>query len=168
MNHLRGNWLLFRIIAIYAAYVVLGAWVVSWPHMFNLVALFATIGGIVLFARYAREAWHILWDKERGRYGSHHAVLGAAEVGLGLIYMGLFRLVYNYFEQPDAWRATWFSSFGLFIVAKGVFRQGTSPDEDLLLAGLPRRFWNIILMAICVMVAFAAGTQFGTIDHTGR
>lgn len=129
MKHLQGNWLLFRIDAIYAAYVLVGV-SVPRPLMFNAVAILATIGGTVLFARYSREAWKILWDQERGKYGAHHAVLGAAEVGLGLMYMGLFRLTWNYFDQPDSWFATWFSSLGLFMVAKGTFRQGHIPSRD--------------------------------------
>lgn len=159
MKHFQGNWLLFCIVAIYAAYVTVGS-LIPRPLMFNAVAILATIGGTVLFARYSREAWKILWDQERGKYGAHHAVLGAAEVGLGLMYMGLFRLTWNYFDQPDRWSATWFSSFGLFMVAKGTFRQGTSPGEDALLAGLPRRFWNWLLWGVCLMLAFLAGTHY--------
>lgn len=161
MKHLQGNWLLFRIVAIYAVYVVVGI-SIPRPLIFNAVAILATIGGTVLFARYSREAWRILWNKERGTYGAHHAVLGAAEVGLGLMYLGLFRLVWNYFGQPDAWQASWYSSLGLFMVAKGTFRQGVSPVEDGLLAGLPRRFWNWLLWAVCLMLAFLAGTHFNT------
>lgn len=159
MNHLRGNWLLFRILAVYAVYVSIGL-ILPRPHLFNAVAILAAIGGTVLFARYAREAWRILWNQERASYGAHHAVLGAAEVGLGLMYMGLFRLVWNWFEQPDSWSATWFSSLGLFMVAKGVFRQGTSPGEGSLLIGLPQRFWIWLLWAVCLILAFLAGTHF--------
>jgi hypothetical protein len=159
MQHLRGNWLLFRILLVYAAYATVGS-LVPRPYIFNAVAILAAIGGTVLFARYSREAWRILWDQERGKYGAHHAVLGAAEVGLGLMYMGLFRLVWNYFGQPEAWQTTWFSSLGLFMVAKGTFRQGTSPGDDALVAGLPYRFWNWLLWSVCIMLAFLAGTHF--------
>lgn len=159
MKHLRGNWLLFRIVVIYALYVAIGI-ATPRPYMFNVVAILAAVGGTVLFARYSREAWRILWNQERGSYGAHHAVLGAAEVGLGLMYMGLFRLVWNWFGQQDEWSATWFSSLGLFMVAKGTFRQGTSPGEDMILAGLPRRFWNWLLWFVCLMLAFLAGTHF--------
>lgn len=160
MKHLRGNWLLFRIVATYTAYVGIGMLAVR-PDVFNAVAIFATIGGTVLFARYARESWKILWNQHRGAYGAHHAILGAAEVGLGLMYMGLFRLIWNHFHQPDAWQATWFSSMGLFMVAKGTFRQGTSPVDDTRLIGLPRRFWNWLLLAVCIMIAYVAGATFG-------
>lgn len=159
MKHLIGNWLLFRIFAVYALYTAIGL-AISRPHIFNAVAILAAVGGTVLFARYSREAWVILWNQERGSYGAHHAVLGAAEVGLGLMYMGLFRLTWNWFDQPETWTATWYSSLGLFMVAKGTFRQGTSPGEDALLAGLPRRFWNWMLWVVCLMLAFLAGTHF--------
>lgn len=159
MKHIQGNWLLLRILAIYAAYVAIGM-AVPRPHIFNAVAILAALGGTVLFARYARETWRILWDQERGAYGAHHAVLGATEVGLGLMYMGLFRLTYNHFGQPETWQTTWFSSLGLFMIAKGVFRQGTSPAENALLIGLPRRFWNWLLFAVCVLTAFLAGTHY--------
>jgi hypothetical protein len=159
MKHLRGNWLLGRIILIYALYVGIGL-AVPRPHMFSAVAILATIGGTILFARYAREAWQIIWNQERGAYGAHHAVLGATEVGMGLMYLGLYRLVWNQFGQPDTWQATWFSSLGLFMVAKGVFRQGTSPSDDLLLGGLPRRFWNWLMISVGLMLAFLAGMHF--------
>ena len=107
MKHIRGNWLLLRIAVVYALYVAIGV-AVPRPYIFSIVSILATIGGTVLFARYAREAWRIVWNQERGSYGAHHAVLGAAEVGLGLMYMGLFRLTFNYFGQPDTWQATWF------------------------------------------------------------
>lgn len=159
MNHLRGNWLLFRILLFYGLYIGVGL-IIPKPYLFSIVSILATVGGIVLFARYAPEAWRILWQQERGQYGAHHAVLGAAEVGLGLMYMGLFRLTWNYFGQPDSWQATWFSSLGLFMIAKGVFRQGMSPNEDALLIGLPRKFWNIFLFAVSMLLAFIAGSYF--------
>lgn len=163
LENLRGNWLFFRVLAIYTVYAIIGC-LVERPIMFNLVAMAATVGGIILFGKYAKEAWRILWKKERGSYGAHHAVLGAAEVGLGLMYMGMFRLVWNYFDQPLTWQATWFSSLGLFMVAKGVIRQGTSTGEDAIVIGLPRRFWTWLVLAVCLIAAFFAGTTFGPID----
>lgn len=160
IKHIRGNWLLISLTVVYASYIAIG-WVTPRPYISNIVAIMALIAGAFMFSRYAGKAWDILWYRERGPYGAHDAVLGAAELSLGAVYSGMYRLVWNYFEQPEPWVGTWFSSLGLFMIAKGMYRMYRSPVEGASEIGFPDGFWNVAMWVIGLMLAFIAGTHFG-------
>lgn len=160
MQHIRGNWLLITLAVVYTAYVVVGTFTPR-PYMSSIVGIMATLAGVFMFFRYAGKAWDVIWKQERGQYGAHDAVLGATEVALGIVYSGMYRLVWNYYDQPDAWAATWFSSLGLFMIAKGAYRMAISPSEDLVPQRFPEGFWTVVMWLFGLMIAYIAGATFG-------
>jgi len=160
MRHVRGNWLLITLAVVYAAYVCVGI-LTPRPYMSSIVGIMALAAGLFMFTRYASKAWDILWNQERGQYGAHNAVLGAAEVALGIVYSGMYRLVWNYYGQPDTWQATWFSSLGLFMIAKGAYRVAISPAEELQSHRMPEGFWTVVMWLCGLMIAYVAGATFG-------
>lgn len=160
MQHIRGNRLLITILGVYLAYMTVGYFTPK-PYISSIVGILALGAGVFMFIRYASTAWSILWYQERGKYGAHDAVLGAAELSLGMIYSGLFRLLWNYLGQPDHWSGTWFSSLGLFMIAKGAYRVALSPSDDLPTQGFPKDFWTIVFCLFAVMLAYVAGATFG-------
>lgn len=159
-QHIRGNWLLISLAVVYAAYVCVGM-MTPRPYISSVVGIMATLAGAFMFSRYAGKAWDILWNRERGMYGAHNAVLGAAEFSLGLVVSGLYRLAWNYFDQPLAWSGTWVSSLGLFMIAKGAYRMAISPSDDIAQTKFPDGFWSVVIWLFGLMVAFVAGTHFG-------
>lgn len=160
IQHIRGNRLLLTILTVYAIYVFVGHFTPR-PYMSSIVGIMSFGAGVFMFVRYAGTAWNILWNQERGKYGAHDAVLGAAELALGMIYSGLFRLMWIYFDQPDSWSGTWFSSLGLFMIAKGAYRVALSPSDDLPVHRFPKDFWTIVFILFAVILAYVAGATFG-------
>lgn len=160
MQHIRGNRLLLTILLIYAVYIFVGHFTPR-PYVSSIVGILSLGAGIFMFTRYAATAWDVLWNQERAQYGAHDAVLGAAELALGMIYSGMFRLLWNYFEQPDTWSGTWFSSLGLFMIAKGAYRVALSPSEDLPTHRFPKDFWTIVMILFAMIIAYVAGATFG-------
>ena len=161
IQHLRGNRLLLTLAIVYAAYIVVGS-ITPRPYMSSIVGIAGTMAGLFMFSRYAGKAWGIVWKQERGQYGAHDAILGAAEVALGITYSGLFRLAWIWYGQPDSWVSTWFSSLGLFMIAKGAYRIAISPNEDLAPNHYPDGFWTVLMWLFMVMVAYVAGATFGS------
>jgi len=160
MQHLRGNWLLISIVVIYTVYVLIGSFTPR-PYISSVVGIMALMAGLFMFARYAGAAWRILWHHERGAFGAHQAGLGAAELGLGMVYSGMYRLVWNYFDQPNTWSGTWFSSLGLFLIAKGAYRVALSPTDELRTDRFPEGFWTVVLWIFGLICAYVAGATFG-------
>lgn len=160
MQHIRGNWLLITLAVVYAAYIGIGM-ITPRPYMSSIVSIMALMAGVFMFSRYAGKAWDILWKGERGEYGAHNAVLGAAELALGMVYSGMFRLTWNYYGQPDTWSSTWFASLGLFMIAKGAYRIAISPTDDLKAQKLPEGFWTLLMWLFAIMIAYVAGATFG-------
>lgn len=160
LNHLRGNQLLLTIMAVYAVYVFIG-YMTPRPYISSIVGILSLGAGVFMFSRYARAAWDVLWNRERAPYGAHDAVLGAAELALGMVYSGLFRLSWNYFGQPDTWSGTWYSSLGLFMIAKGAYRIALSPEDELPTSRLPRNVLTALFFGFALIVAYVAGATFG-------
>lgn len=159
-RHIQGNWLLFTLVIVYSAYVAVGM-VTPKPYMSSIVGIMAFAAGAFMFMRYASKAWDIVWKQERGQYGAHNAVLGATELAAGMVYSGMFRLAWNYYGQPDSWVGTWFSSLGLFMIAKGAYRVAISPAEDLQAHKFPEGFWTVVMWLFGLMIAYVAGATFG-------
>jgi len=160
IDHIRGNRLLLTLVGVYTAYVLFG-YFTPRPYMSNVVGILALIAGLFMFARYAGKAWDIVWNRVRGEYGAHDAIVGAAEFAGGMIYSGMYRLVWNFFDQPDAWTGTWFSSLGLFMIAKGAYRVALSPTDELPIHRLPKDFFTIMVILFAIMIAYVAGATFG-------
>lgn len=160
VNHIRGNRLLLTLAAIYLAYFIVGFFTPR-PYVSSIVGILALGAGVFMFGRYVTTAWKVLWWQERGAYGAHDAVLGAAELALGMIYSGTFRLVWNYFDQPDNWSGTWYSSLGLFMIAKGAYRIALSPTDDLQETRFPKDVITVLFFGFALVVAYVAGATFG-------
>ena len=159
INHLRGNWLLWQIILIYAAFIVIGE-LTPRPYLAASVGIMAFLAGMLMFVSYAPKAWDVLWKQERGKYGAHNAILGGAEFSLGLVVSGGARLLWYCYGNPGSWLGTWPLSLGLFMVAKGAFRMAISPTDDTLKPRFPEGFWAMVLWVTGLIVAFLAGTHF--------
>ena len=159
IDHIRGNRLLITLVIIYVAYVGIG-WFTPRPYISSVVGILSLMAGTFMFARYAGKAWDILWKQERGKYGAHNAILGATELALGMCYSGMYRLIWNYYGSPETWSGTWFSSLGLFLVAKGAYRMAISPTDDINPHNFPDGFWNVVLWVFAIIIAFIAGTHF--------
>lgn len=160
IEHVRGNRLLLTLLIVYAAYVGIGV-LTPKPYMSAVIGIVALLAGIFMFIQYAGKAWGILWNQERGQYGAHDAVLGAAELALGMVYSGMYRLVWNYYERPDSWTGTWYASLGLFMIAKGAWRVALSPIEEHPPHRFPEGFWTVVLWLFALMTAYVAGATFG-------
>lgn len=160
IEHIRGNRLLLTLILVYAGYVCVGMFTPR-PYISSVVGILALLAGLFMFSRYANKAWDIVWNRERGEYGAHNAVLGAAEFALGMVYSGMYRLVWNYFDNPESWSGTWYSSLGLFMIAKGAYRVAMSPTDELAVNGFPKDFWTILACLFALMLAYVAGATFG-------
>ncbi len=114
---LRGNWLLFQIVGTYAAFWIIATFA-DKPWLANMVSGLAIIAGVFLCLRYVPKSLSIILCKERGAFGAHNAVLGAAEIGIGLLWGGMYRILYyNVFEHPAAWVASGWAIFSLFRMA---------------------------------------------------
>lgn len=160
INHLRGNWLLLSLIGVYAMFVLVGE-LTPRPYLAGAVGVMAFLSGMLMFLSYASKAWDILWNRERGPYGAHNAILGGAEFSLGLVVSGGARLAWYYFERPEAWSGHWILSLGLFMVAKGAFRMAISPTDDSLTPRFPEGLWYAVLWMVGLVVAFLAGRFVG-------
>lgn len=162
MVKFKGNWLLWQVIAVYAAYIAAGVLVVPRPYMSSGTAIAAMISGLLLAMRYSGLALQILLQGKRGEHGAHDAVLGAAELAYGLIYSGLFRLAYVYYGQPESWRSTVWGALGLLAIAKGCFRMFISPDEVVPGHRFPEGLKMALLWSVGLVIAFIAGANFSS------
>jgi hypothetical protein len=162
MIKLRGNWLLWQVVIIYAAYIIVGVFVVPRPYMSSGTAIASMIAGSLLAMRYGGLAAQILLQGKRGDHGAHDAVMGAAELAIGLIYSGIFRLAYVYFGEPESWRSTVWGALGLLAVAKGCFRMFISPDEVVPGHRFPEGMKMALLWSVGLVIAFIAGANFGS------
>lgn len=160
MVKLKGNWLLWQVIAIYAVYIAVGYFLVPRPFMSSGTAIAAMISGCLLLMRYGALALQILLQGKRGDHGAHDAILGAAELAVGLLYSGVFRLAYVYFGQPESWRSTVWGALGLLAIAKGCFRMFISPNEIVPGHRLPDGLKMALLWSVGLIIAFIAGANF--------
>lgn len=162
MIKLKGNWLLWQILGVYAVFLVAGDFVIPKPFMSSGTAIMALIAGALMAMRYAGTAAEILLSGRRGEYGAHNAVLGAAEFAFGLVYSGIYRLAFVYFNQPHSWLSSVWGAVGLFMIAKGCFRLAISPDDVTPGHRFPEGFKMIALWVFGLVIAFVAGTHFAS------
>jgi hypothetical protein len=113
--------------------------------------------------RFAPKAYDVLFKAERGEYGAHSSILGAAEIASGIVYSGMYRLLWIYFGQPTAWTGTALSSLGLFMIAKGSYRLAISPDDLDTFHQFYDRFWLVILWLFSLVIVFIAGAHFSSL-----
>lgn len=161
MIKIRGNWLLWRVIMIYAIFMIVGQYFIPRHAISNATAVCALIAGAVMAARYSGEAYRVLFKEKRGNNGAHSAILGVAEFGYGLVYSGAYRLLWNHMGQPDAWVGTVWSSLGLFAIAKGAYRLAVTPDEVTPVHRFPEGFKMVALLAFGLIVGMVIGTNLG-------
>jgi hypothetical protein len=153
------NRLLLNGLLLFAFYWLVAP-LVPKPYVSSAMSLLSLSAGTLMFSRYAEQTWQILWHRERSEAGSHYAILGASLVSLGVVYSGIYSLLWIYFGQPDDWTASATSSFGRGLVAVGFFLMAISPDTDNVGAGYPIGFWRSLGVLLAIILAFIAGTHF--------
>lgn len=161
MIKFRGNWLLLQVALIYAGYAAM-AFFVPRPYVASAVSILALMAGFLLLSRYIGKALDILLRMERGEFGGHNSILGATEMSSGVVYSGMFRLLWVYFGQPETWVSTGLSSLGLFMIAKGAYRLALSPGEVEDPHKFPSWFWSRLLWIFGLIIAFLLGTHFSS------
>lgn len=158
MESIRNNRLLLQVLIVYTLYILVG-WSLQRPLASSATGILSLMVGVVFAMRYTVPAYRILFLRERGEYGAHNSILGACEISYGMIYSGLFRLFWIYFERPETWSSTVWSSLGLFMIAKGAFRLAISPSQEVELPNFPANFLYVIMWIFGLILAFVAGNN---------
>ena len=157
------NRLLLNGTILFAIYVAMGITVPN-PYVSSAMSLLSLMAGVAMFSRYAETSYDILFRGERSEGGGHLAVLGASIQSAGVIYTGLFSLLWIYMGQPPEWAGTALSGFGRGLVAVGFWMMTVSPDDPSGTHGkYPSGFWRIVFVACAIVVAFVAGTHFSNL-----
>lgn len=162
MKALFKNRLLLISLVLIAAYWTIAP-LIERPAVRNTMSLLSLISGGLMFHRYAYMAYCVLILQDRNDKGAHYAVLGAAISSVGVIWAGLFSILWIYFKQPPEWTATATSSFGSGLIAVGFWLMTISPDSPKIGFGYPIGFARIVLAVFALVLAFVAGTHFASI-----
>lgn len=128
------------------------------PRGSNAIGVGAVCAGIFLTWQYVETFLAILFKRER-RPG-WVAILCVTGIGIGMTVSGIWRLVFNRYEQPTEWIGTATSSFGLAIMMAAAFGLGLSHTLTKVEGSYPGGFWRAVLVALAIVVAFVAGQQF--------
>lgn len=153
------NWLLFRAIAVLISYCAVGSFSPK-PYFSSVIGMFAIMMGGMMFVRYMRASYEILVNERRGEFGGHIAVLGAASIGFGLVFSGLFRILWGYYGSPPEWTGTSISSFGLFMIVLGSYLIAKAPEAAQVRHKFPTALWQNAIIIMAIIAAFVAGTHF--------
>lgn len=165
MNKDNINWLLVKAIAILVSYCIVGYFTPK-PYISSVTGMFAIMIGGMMFFRYIETAYEILVKQRRGESGGGHiAILGATAVGFGLVYSGLFRIIWNYFESPLDWAGTSTSTFGLFMIVLGSLLIARAPEAVSGPSKFPTGFWRNTIILMGFIVAFVAGMHFSNFQQ---
>ncbi len=156
------NPLLRNGIVLLLLYVMMGVTVPN-PYVSSAMSLLSLMAGVAMFSRYAETSYEILFKGERSSGGGHLAVLGASIQSAGVIYSGLFSLIWIYYGQPPEWTGTAVSSFGRGLVAVGFWMMTVSVDDPTVPSKYPSGFWRMVFIACAIVVAFVAGTHFSNL-----
>lgn len=163
MKRIYKNKLLIHAILIFGTYWAV-AFVSPNPYVSSAMSLLSLMAGFLMFGRYVSTSYDILINGERSEVGSHYAILGATTVAAGLIYSGMFSLMWIYFQQPPHWTGTAVSSFGRGMIALGLWLMAISPDSLSHGAKFPNGFWRATLVVMAIIIAFVAGTHFADLQ----
>lgn len=153
------NRLLMNGVILLTIYLAMGITVPN-PYVSSAMSLLSMMAGGAMFFRYAETSYEILFRGMRSSGGGHLAVLGASIQSAGVIYSGLFTLIWIYFDQPTEWTGTAYSSFGRALIAVGFWMMTVSADDPAVPSRYPSGFWRMLLIACAIVVAFVAGTHF--------
>jgi hypothetical protein len=159
MKNLFRNQMLLQVIAVYSIYIIVG-YFVERPYVAVGTSILGLIVGIIFAFRYTVPAYRVLILQERGEYGGHNSILGATEMAYGMVYCGVFKLLWIHFNHPESWTSTMASSLGLFMLVKGAFRLVISPKEAIDTHPFHYRYISITMWVIGIIVAFIAGSYF--------
>lgn len=162
MKSLTNNQLLLGTLVAVSLYFVAGL-IVPNPYVSSATSLMLLIcGGLVLY-RYIPITYDIVVhgrkSTEPGEERSHLAVYGTALLAAGSCYVGLFGLLWIYFDQPGHWLGTAYSGFGRAMMACGFWLMYVSPDTAKAERGIPQKLWFVVIMAFALIMAFLLGTQ---------
>lgn len=162
MTKLFQNRLLMNGFILLVIYAMMGV-VIPNPYVSSAMSLLSMMAGGAMFFRYAETSYQILFHGERSEGGGHLAILGASIQSAGVVYSGLFSLLWIYFGQPPEWAGTAVSSFGRGMIAVGFWMMTVSVDDPAVPSKYPSGFWRMVLIACAIVVAFVAGTHFSNI-----
>jgi len=156
------NWLLIRAIGILVAYCIIG-FLTPKPYVSSIIGMGALMVGGMMFVRYVETCYEIVVKQLRSKEGGGHiAILGAGSVGFGLVYSGMFRVIWSYFGSPPEWTGTALSSFGLFMMVLGSYLIARAPDAVQVRSRFPSGFWQKTGVLMLIILAFVAGTHFAS------
>lgn len=133
------------------------------PYVRNTMSLLSLLAGVLMLNRYAYAAYCVLVLQDRNDKGAHYAILGASTASIGIIWSGIFSILWVYFGQPKEWTATATSSFGSGLIAIGFWLMTISPDTPRIGFGYPIGFGRVVLAVFALVLAFIAGTNFASI-----
>jgi len=162
MKRIAKNQLLLSTLVTLVTYCVAGV-LLPLPYLSSTTSLLLLLcGGFVLY-RYVPFAWTILLRKDNAddpsELGGHYAVYGTTLLALGSCYVGIFGLLWVWFEQPADWLGTPLSGFGRAVMASGFFLMFVSPDVAIKKRPVLNPIWTILLVALALLAAFALGSQ---------
>lgn len=155
------NWLFIRAIGIFVAYAIVGYFTPK-PYISSAIGMFALLVGGLMFFRYIETVYNILIKRDRGEHGGHVAILGAASVGFGMVYSGMYRIIWSYFGSRVEWTGTALSSFGLFMIVLGSYLIARAPEGITAASRFPSGFWQKTMVLMLIILAFVAGTHFAS------
>ncbi|MGA1801500.1 hypothetical protein [Rhizobium sp. HT1-10] len=155
------NWLLLRSVGIFCSYCIIGFFTPK-PYVSSIIGMGALMVGGMMFVRYIETCYEIIVKQRRGKMGGHIAILGAGAVGFGLVFSGMFRIIWSYYGSPSEWAGTAISSFGLFMIVLGSYLIARAPDAVQVRSRFPSGFWQKTGVLMLIILAFVAGTHFAS------
>lgn len=128
-----------------------------------------TFGGLT-FSLYAIPAYRVLVHRERDELasGSHLNVLGTFLLSAGLLWSGIYGLVWVFMGQPMGWAGTLTSNFGRSMLGLGMFLSYIAPQatETGIQTTVRMWIWGAVIMAFAA--GFILATQLSVSDDLAR
>ena len=157
------NSLLLILLGFMAIYWLFG-WYIPNILLSGTVSIFSVLIGIAVTYRYSRGVYSVLVRgvRSQGEDNAHLGALGIPAVAAGVVYGGLYNLVWNYMGTPPEWIGTPMSNFGRVLMAVGFVGLFFSPDAARHRITLSSAAWAISILLTAVIVAFLMGARVGS------
>lgn len=150
-------------------FAVILYWVLGFTlpvdYVVNSARLGLLIAACLLSLRYVADTYEVVFNQlrshEPGTDGSHLAIYGSFLLGLGIVYMMVYALLYVYMDRPKSWLELPVSGFGPAVTSAGAFMVFLSPNVTGSGVRMPRNLAIIGIAAALVAAAFYLGVQVG-------
>lgn len=162
MKKLTDNYLLLASISFLVLYWTIAP-LIPKPFIRNVISILSVVVGVGMIERYAVAFYRVLFKRERDGTGAYLAVFGATLAGIGVVFSGMFAILWIYFGMPPEWSATATSSFGMGLICIGVWLITISPDTPRPDSNYPPGFWLKIFWLFGLVAAFVAGAHFSSL-----